>query len=1025
MKRLAMVTVLVCAGAVPAVAIDLSCGQPESGRLFADGQNESFFFQAAKGDTLLIRLIPISVPSRLPLELYDPSGNRVGDELVGPNDIHVFSGLQAGRYRLTVKSLNIVGAYQLAYVPLNRPCAANTMLSCGKVLKGTLAPGQMQTYTFTGKVGDPISLRLAETAGSDPGASVFLMGFDSASLQQFVSPGQPLSLFTEGALVLPYRLTSDGQQSMVLFERSGRLKLNFSINLVNLKGPCQTITAGCGTSAEGPIADPLATALYSFTAAKGDVYQLRVSTTDNSGGLRTISEVYDPQGNLLDPPTSSDATRFLTLPSSGQYMLLVRDSGLVNSGNYALSLSRLNSPCNAQPLGCGTPVNGQVTGPLRSVVYSVDAQAGDVYLVRLMRTGSNAGFRPKLEIYAPETGAQVQSVTATDQASQTFTAPAAGTYTLLALDALDGNQSGSYTAWIGRLNRPCDVSVGLSCLALAPGSINQPLQAGLYSYSGSAGDAFTVRLLDTAGNLQSAVQVFDPRGVAVPGIPGTSKVVDVPPAPAGGAYTILVTDQNRVPGEGKFVLEAINTKGACGAPVSPGISAKGLISGPAPFAVYTLRASAGDALLLRAAAFTPGFAANMDLYDPAGRRVPAGSGTSAIAPPAVTAGGVYTVLIAASAPRTAGNYTFSWQLLNNPAAGPLQCGQTTSGALGPDNQFWYYLVNANDGDLLKVLLTRLPGTLNAQLELFDPTGARLAVNANEITRKVGAGNYLVVVSPASATAETGGFGLALEKPNHPCGTNSLTCGQTVLRQVTAAGQLDAYPFNGNAGDPISLTVTPRAGAISPVTELYDPSGTAVGAPGTTGLNATLAMTGQYTVTVHDRTGNTGSYRVGLQRSNNACPENDSEKPAITLRRPTGGDVIAGGSVYPIVWQSDDNQAVTSHAVHLSTDGGATFQPVAGANALSGVAQSFSWLVPADIAPTRNAVIQVTATDRAGNTQSASSDLLALIGSGFAANSSATYEYDALNRLSKVTYQDGRVIQYAYDAAGNLTAITVQ
>jgi YD repeat-containing protein len=93
--------------------------------------------------------------------------------------------------------------------------------------------------------------------------------------------------------------------------------------------------------------------------------------------------------------------------------------------------------------------------------------------------------------------------------------------------------------------------------------------------------------------------------------------------------------------------------------------------------------------------------------------------------------------------------------------------------------------------------------------------------------------------------------------------------------------------------------------------------------------------------------------------------------------------------------------------------------------LSGVAQSFSWVVPSDIAPSRTAVIQVTATDRAGNSQSATSDLLTLIGSGFAPNAQVTYQYDPLNRLTQATYQDGRVVSYTYDAAGNLATVTVK
>lgn len=38
--------------------------------------------------------------------------------------------------------------------------------------------------------------------------------------------------------------------------------------------------------------------------------------------------------------------------------------------------------------------------------------------------------------------------------------------------------------------------------------------------------------------------------------------------------------------------------------------------------------------------------------------------------------------------------------------------------------------------------------------------------------------------------------------------------------------------------------------------------------------------------------------------------------------------------------------------------------------------------------------------------------------------SATHTYDSLGRLSKVTYSNGVVITYAYDAAGNRTSYVV-
>jgi YD repeat-containing protein len=67
---------------------------------------------------------------------------------------------------------------------------------------------------------------------------------------------------------------------------------------------------------------------------------------------------------------------------------------------------------------------------------------------------------------------------------------------------------------------------------------------------------------------------------------------------------------------------------------------------------------------------------------------------------------------------------------------------------------------------------------------------------------------------------------------------------------------------------------------------------------------------------------------------------------------------------------------------------------------------------------------VTATDGAGNTQSAVSDLLTVIGAGFGENSSARLTYDGLNRVSEASFGDGRTITYTYDSSGNLVRVSV-
>ena len=307
--------------------------------------------------------------------------------------------------------------------------------------------------------------------------------------------------------------------------------------------------------------------------------------------------------------------------------------------------------------------------------------------------------------------------------------------------------------------------------------------------------------------------------------------------------------------------------------------------------------------------------------------------------------------------------------------------------------------------------------------MFDPAGARINATSDVLQKVAAGGNYLVVVSPSTTAAETGDYTIAYQRPNNPCSPVALTCGQTSLKQVAVPGQVDTFTFNGIAGDIHNIRLVTRSGNYSPFAEMYNAAGAQITASSTGQIRRVIPADGVYTLLVRDRGAvNLGSYRVSVQDDSATCSVDDKESPVITLVRPTGGEVLPGGTTFRIQWVSDDNVGVAAHDIALSTDGGATFG-VAVAGNVSGNAQTYDWILPSDVAPSRKAVVRITATDAAGNAQSVTSDLLTLIGSGFNANSSGTFTYDGLNRLTQASI-DGRVVTYMWDAAGNLIQITV-
>lgn len=1038
MRRFALLLLLAPVAVAQQVpGIPLSCGVvtnatiPTTGLAFFDVTVQS-------GDAILLRLL--DTDSNTNFQLTQVAITDLNNNVVQPRPSSFTAGATyageydmplTGTYTIQVRG-SATGNFAIVYTNLNRPCNSGT-LNCGVSALGQIAaPLQLSTFQFQVNAGDIVEALIGEIAPYAKGflPAMFAYGPDGHILIQ--TDGRSPAAVNIAPLQLAnmiFPVPTAGTVTIVVFDQSNQTG-GYSLSLTRLNAPCNNAkNLTCGTAVQGTIVSPLEIDAYGIAAAAGDLINLRTASVGTDGTFVPRAAVFDPQGNFVTAiqagttagHASSNGT--FTAKISGSYLVIVTDvaTGL-NTGSYTLGFSRLNRPCSTQtPLTCSSLVNGSIAGLLASNLYSVTAAAGDNYLVRLLRTDHNSAslFRPRVDIYDPS-GNAVQFLSTTNVGQVNFTSGAAGAYTLVVTDGYDNSQIGNYSLATIRLNKPCSAGT-LNCGALANAAFSQPLTTSVYTYNANPGESFSLRMLDITGKLQPSLSVYDPAGNPV-GAPINANFtgIDVP-QPAGGAYTVVAADNSPNPAGGPFDLDLLRTVNACGTSPPQGQTTPGVISAATPFLSYTIPASAGDSLLVRSAAFNSGFTALMEIYDPAGTRLNASTYSLSRN---VAASGNYTVIVGPSAPRTGGAYALSWQLLNNPAgAAQLNCGGSTTTSLSADNEFHYYSAAVNAGDLMRLIFTPLAANFSPSIELYDPTGARLSTSPNISQKASATGNYLVIVGPSSSIGQTGSFTVAYQRPNNPCTPTALTCGQSSLRLVTLPGQMDTYTFPATADNQMDIRLTQRSGNYAPYGELYDGSGTlrASGAGGQ--LKSLAASTGTYTLLVRDLSANLGSYRVSLQNDTNACQVTDTESPTLTLLKPVGGEVIAGGTNYRIQWQSDDNIGVAGQAVDLSTDGGKTFATSLAAG-LSGTTQSYTWIVPATIAPTRIAVVRVTATDAAGNSQTAVSGPLSVIGSGFTPNSTASYTYDALNRLTQVKFGDGRVVTYTWDLAGNLLSITV-
>lgn len=122
----------------------------------------------------------------------------------------------------------------------------------------------------------------------------------------------------------------------------------------------------------------------------------------------------------------------------------------------------------------------------------------------------------------------------------------------------------------------------------------------------------------------------------------------------------------------------------------------------------------------------------------------------------------------------------------------------------------------------------------------------------------------------------------------------------------------------------------------------------------------LSSTARVCVTVRDFSDNAatdtsdGDFQIG---------PSDREEPVVRVLRPNGGEVARAGESFEIAWEAQDNVGIASCDLSVSTDGGATFTPLA--TRLAPDVRVFSWNIPAGLSTTRGRVL-VRCRDLSGN-----------------------------------------------------------
>jgi hypothetical protein len=318
-------------------ATAIACAEMKSGTL-AVGEMHSYSFSASAGEAVRVSAMRTSGNLQAVAALYGPDGSLLGDtEPYGNARTGVLSLSTAGTYTWLVYDAlapDSSGNYNTSMRFTTGRCA--TAIACAEMKSGTLAVGEMQSYSFNASAGEAFRVSAMNTSGNLQ-AVVALYGPDGSLLGDDEPYGNGrtdvLSLWAAGTYtVLVYdSLTPDS---------SG----NFNLSTGFTTGRCGTAIA-CGETKSQYLA---VGEIHSYTFEGVAHASTALSSARTSGSVSAVIEVYDPSGMFLGDNGSGNAsTGTLELPADGTYSVLVFDWGTPSeSGNYALARACSGPPTN-------------------------------------------------------------------------------------------------------------------------------------------------------------------------------------------------------------------------------------------------------------------------------------------------------------------------------------------------------------------------------------------------------------------------------------------------------------------------------------------------------------------------------------------------------------------------------------------------------------------------------------------------------------------------------------------------------
>lgn len=528
------------------------------------GQNARVVFEGTAGSRVGLVMSSVTISSSA-VSILNPDGTS----LIAPMSVSTSGGFMSssplpatGTYTILVDpSGSNVGSMTLKLLDVPPDVTGSITPGGPPVTVTTNAAGQKGVFTFTGSVGQRISMRVSGVAmtGGSNSVDVTIKKPDNvtlASIAAINSSGSFFDLQTLPAtgnytvLVSP-RDTSSGSVTLTLYE----VPPDFNGN----------ITAG-GSPVTLTTTVPAQNGQLLFNGTAGQRITLNIGDVVLTENGQADVFIKNPDGtNLTTASFVGSSGKFIntqTLPVTGVYSIFVNPR-LATTGSLTFTLNDVTADVSATIVPGGPPVTVTTTDIGQNVQVTFDGIADQrisMKVTGVAMTGGNANV--DVSIKKPDGTNLVTSsfINSSGAFIDTRVLPVTGTYTIL-VDP-QGTNIGSVTLTL--YDVPPDFTG-----SIAPGgssvtvTTNTPGQNGQLSFVGLTNQRVMLKISGVAmtGGTTNSVTVAlkNPDGTTLESniVSASGGFIDTETLPANGAYTILVDPTNASTGSVTLTLYAV------------------------------------------------------------------------------------------------------------------------------------------------------------------------------------------------------------------------------------------------------------------------------------------------------------------------------------------------------------------------------------------------------------------------------------------------------------------------------------